>query len=398
MAILDAKSSKVTALGNTYLFGSTIKESVAKSALATFADGGDKYPMLSLTGYINPVQAGSGDPSPSNVRPITGWTGMNVYRAGKNLFSPTVSASTPRLYGATLAKGNEEVTLTETSATNYCCYGVYYYLLAGTYTFKFQATASDSYTPTVTIYKSNGGVVSQNIQPNSARTFTLSEDDTIEPRMFISTNGNGVVGRTVRFYEMQIETGSSASDWESYTGTTYPISWADEAGTVYGGTLDVTNGLLTVTHEYKTFNGTPAFYAHVSIANAFYRDGLFTDDYRNNSEADYAICDTYVQATYASITGMTNNHFAIGNASSTVNRFIIKDTRFSTVDAFNAELALHPINVVCRLATPVTYQLTPTEVLSVLGTNNVWVDTNGDVECTYIADTKMYIDAQIAAL
>lgn len=33
-----------------------------------------------------PVQSGSGDPSPSNVRAITGWTGVKAYRTGKNLF------------------------------------------------------------------------------------------------------------------------------------------------------------------------------------------------------------------------------------------------------------------------------------------------------------------------
>ena len=36
---------------------------------------------------FSPVQSGSGDPSPDNVRPITGWTGIKVTRTGKNLFS-----------------------------------------------------------------------------------------------------------------------------------------------------------------------------------------------------------------------------------------------------------------------------------------------------------------------
>ena len=40
---------------------------------------------------------------------------------------------------------------------------------------------------------------------------------------------------------------STATDYEPYNGTTYPISWASEAGTVYGGTLDVVSGTLTVT-------------------------------------------------------------------------------------------------------------------------------------------------------
>ena len=34
---------------------------------------------------VTPMQSGSGDPSPSNVRPITGWTGANIYDAGENL-------------------------------------------------------------------------------------------------------------------------------------------------------------------------------------------------------------------------------------------------------------------------------------------------------------------------
>ena len=33
-----------------------------------------------LTCYINPIQTGSGDPSPDNIRPISGWTVVNVYR------------------------------------------------------------------------------------------------------------------------------------------------------------------------------------------------------------------------------------------------------------------------------------------------------------------------------
>ena len=42
------------------------------------------------------------------------------------------------------------------------------------------------------------------------------------------------------------------------------------------------------------------------------------------------------------------------------------------------------IQVVAKLATPQTYQLTPTEVLALLGNNNVFSDT-GDTEVTYKA-------------
>ena len=35
---------------------------------------------------IEPVQSGTGNPSPDNVRPISGWTGLNVYRMGVNVW------------------------------------------------------------------------------------------------------------------------------------------------------------------------------------------------------------------------------------------------------------------------------------------------------------------------
>jgi hypothetical protein len=49
-----------------------------------------------------------------------------------------------------------------------------------------------------------------------------------------------------------------------------------------------------------------------------------------------------------------------------------------------------PIVACAPLKTPVTYQLTPTEVTLLLGYNNVWADT-GDTTVTYRADTKLYI-------
>ena len=42
-----------------------------------------------------------------------------------------------------------------------------------------------------------------------------------------------------------------------------------------------------------------------------------------------------------------------------------------------------------RVKTPQTYQLTPQEVDTLLGQNNVWSD--GDVYVLYPADTKLYI-------
>ena len=46
--------------------------------------------------------------------------------------------------------------------------------------------------------------------------------------------------------------------------------------------------------------------------------------------------------------------------------------------------------VVCELATPIEITLTPTQIDTLLGTNNIWADC-GPVSVDYPADTKLYI-------
>ena len=54
-----------------------------------------------------------------------------------------------------------------------------------------------------------------------------------------------------------------------------------------------------------------------------------------------------------------------------------------------------PVQVAYFLATPITYHLTPTEVRTLLGTNNIWADT-GDSAVEYRADIQKYIDKRLS--
>jgi hypothetical protein len=59
------------------------------------------------------------------------------------------------------------------------------------------------------------------------------------------------------------------------------------------------------------------------------------------------------------------------------------------------------LQLVYELATPITYQLTPTQVKSLLGSNNVWADCGDVIDGKYIADASLTIasfDARITAL
>ena len=53
------------------------------TAIATFTDGAN-LPMPKLEVAIEPVQEGSGDPSPENIRPISGWSAVDVSVSGVN--------------------------------------------------------------------------------------------------------------------------------------------------------------------------------------------------------------------------------------------------------------------------------------------------------------------------
>lgn len=61
--------------------------------------------------------------------------------------------------------------------------------------------------------------------------------------------------------DIQIERGGAPTAYEPYVGADYTINWASEAGTVYGGTIDLVSGVLV--SEYAS-NGsrlpTPARY------------------------------------------------------------------------------------------------------------------------------------------
>lgn len=70
----------------------------------------------------------------------------------------------------------------------------------------------------------------------------------------------------------------------------------------------------------------------------------------------------------------------------------------STAEQFKTYLASNPISLCYKLANPTTVQLTPAEVRTLLGTNNVWSDA-GSMAVEYRADpTLAYAELQALIL
>lgn len=357
-----------------------ITETTESSAIANFTDGADDLVMHNIVAEINPVQSGSGDPSPSNIRPISGWTGCNVTRTGKNLCEPT--EATYKDESGSWFNGTDIASVK--NALNALPVGEY------TISFKFDVltTVSGATSWGILIHNTASGYIDgrKNGQHNAdetlsfSKTFSVTESNKgkFDHVYMYSGGGNHA---DVYWYDFQLELGSSATAYEPYiTPSTVSLSWQTEAGTVYGGTIDVATGVLTVTMKALE-NPESLGWAWQSAYNVFnYRpiaDNAFKDTGKVVSSA-YAYGGAYSNLSNFECGYIYTNHIAI------------RDDSFSgNVDAFKASLS--SIQIFYELATPQTYQLTPQEVKTLLGTNNVWADT-GNVSVTYPADTKMFIE------
>lgn len=220
----------------------------ASGAIATFTDGSDA-PMKSCIVSIEPQQSGSGTPSPSNIRPISGWESVNVY------VSPTEDEA-------------------------------------------------DGHTTTTSL------------------------------------------GRTV-----------------------------------YGGTLDVVSGVLTVDKIGTDILIESIYNRSGSDSVGF---GVFSLPYAWSTPVDI-ICEkgfyvgSFNTTTYGGVVVYDTNRRQMAICCP-------RDYTVEECQAFFGDCML-----VYELATPQTYQLTPTEVNTLLGENNVWADS-GDVEVVYVRDLNITIN------
>lgn len=70
----------------------------------------------------------------------------------------------------------------------------------------------------------------------------------------------------------------------------------------------------------------------------------------------------------------------------------IRDNRYTDAESFKS--AVDGVQLCYEIAEPQTYQLTPHEVNSLLGVNNIFADT-GDISCEYRADPDLYIQRKM---
>lgn len=373
----------------------------ASGAVASFADGADGIPIKDMTVNIEPVQAGTGDPSPSNVRAISGWDSSTVVNSAANLFSPKAFLKFAKRY---LPSGTvDDVNNTFYYAANAQLYGTY----GGFYSMPYKPNTQ--YTFIFTYMRTGGSetALGSNIRINySDGTYTfmpeVSAKNTKETHVFVSTAGKTVVsvgkgnnsGQTTIYADecCILEGVHTADDFVPFEGSMADTPFGQ---TVYGGTLNPLTGVLTVDREMLTMDGT--WTSDVGVYNPTLTG---TNNIRCSLATRYRkailpVCDSFKGMPPG--TALAANQVATGSAEGTSYIYFKLEDESKTVEEWTTELAENPVHIVVGLATPLTVQLSTTQITTLLGQNNIWADS-GDISVTYRADPTLYIDGQVAPI
>lgn len=168
----------------------------------------------------------------------------------------------------------------------------------------------------------------------------------------------------------------TVSDGETSTTKTTPLGQ-----TVYGGQLNVLTGELTIdraivdlgSFNWISENTTVSGLARVGVEEIRPLGALYNQT---------PICSSYEGVTPKGYTAFNNGE--IGFSNNEANPMIrVRDQNFASMTDAQIKSAMNGVTLCYELATPQTVQLTPQEVNSLLGQNNISADT-GDVDIVYV--------------
>lgn len=260
----------------------------------------------------------------------------------------------------------------------------------------------------------NAGTSPRSCWYDENKTF-ISSFNLTNPSTIVTSPSNAkylrVSAQTGKVYQrdVQVEKGSSATTYAPYSnicpisghtgvnvyvsptrnpkdGNTYSVIWESEAGTVYAGTIDVTTGILTVTHKMVDCGTLSWRYSATrkvwttSDLNDAKKQPIYTQHVKSGLLcSQYA--DGYINSVY---NGQVNNACALSTYvynGTERNNLMITDFRFTDVTVFTN--AMSGVQMLYQLATPVEIQLDPVTIKTLIGINNIWTDTESAISAGF---------------
>lgn len=322
---------------------------------------------------IEPVQEGSGTPSPTNVRPIHAVTEtggepqIEIKRVGVNQWNEQWELG--NIYSDTGQEASSTTTIRS----------IGYIELIPNESFYVKSAVNIGLRYYDKDYNYISGLTVQNAvatPPSNARYLR-----------FIAVT-------TTYSNDISINYPSTDTQYHAYQGETYIIKTGQN---IYGGTLDVTTGKMVVTHRFDEFDGSSDENWESAGTNTTGKYRMILRDSRFPTYSQLGISGYPI-----AITGkIISNQFVEGYLPKepyqcvssimlheSVNLIQIYDDQYQTVANWKTYLASNPLQVVYELATPQTIQLTPQQIKMLKGTNTVSSNAQ-NINLTYLKDNTV---------
>ena len=348
-----------------------ITMSAKSGAIASFStDVADR--LYSCKAAINAWQGGSGTPSPTNVRPIYGFSAINVQDSGKNLLD---------LRKQTDGTLNGEA-LSVSGSGNYFAAHVVFPLKANKkYIFTARVTRCDNSARIafrdlfgVTNFANSSLITTTG---DLSVTYTPTEDMIVR-LAFFSTFGSQAPTAVTIYDNCQVEIANSATAYEAYNGMTGSASLGQ---TIYGGTADLVNG-----NGIKTWG-------YVDLGSLDYTDAGSGKMFSNKNIKDLVKLPSTANELFTwqintiGLTAQSYNSITTstpyGIALSINGTLLLTLDTSATYTASTFKAALNGVYLVYELATPETFTFTGANVYSKSGLNNAFADC-GNIDLKYL--------------
>lgn len=351
-----------------------------------------RVPIESLKIHFLPKQEGSGDPSPTNIRPITGWTGLNGRRSGKNLLNVD---GTNQYSGIEKVNGKFVNTLTDTRGQVQIYFEGYNITgnqirLLGQFGYTGGITSPQIVSKTISVTSQFKNMTHLGIKHNGrAKDFRVYFPIKLpigavlncSVEVFsvdVTTVGGFSIGN------IQLEASSNASDYKPYSGEQIPITFPD-GETIYGGYYDPVAGEIVAEYALASVKKSE-FGSKLSPSSGGmdYRNSQFNMFPETASEVSWNTARQQQKCNMA----MIANPYSETSYGNNIGVIITQASYNSTYMRISEELyqALNDTDAVeisYKLKTPIHIPLTPQDLKAFLDHNNFWSDANDITEVTY---------------
>lgn len=358
------------------------------------------FPIVSL----EPKQEGTGDPSPENVRPISGWDSVQVTRCGKNLLNGECVAATLFNKGGTPGLTNANGTTISGFDVSNLPIHVEQTLLGapgddgsfknGYFSIKTPQEIPDDTEMTISLRIRVTSALSHElnhwtallkgveavspkipVNPTSqeVQTITLSfkysDMIAVPPEKRLKQLEFRIAGMSFDILEIQLEVGSTSTPYEPYQpGTTAQLSLPE---TIYGGTVDAVTGVGGCTKKVIVIDG------ETIKLTATYNNVNWVTQYNTTPGVEGGAKAKLISSIAPSSALVSNleYHF-VGFRSNWATRY------FTNVDELNSFCKTQyeagtPVTICYKLATPEPFQATGNQALTIQpGNHTIYTDGN----------------------